>query len=283
MATTPGAGCSLQPLEQFHDHTEKTLLRGVALPAGQSADDDFQAAIENIFGDPSLPPFVCRRLIQNLVKSNPSSAYIGRVSSVFVDDGTGIRGNIGAVVSAILLDPEARVDDAGNIPDPETGLMRDPVLQFASVFRALGATQNLPSPYVGVYENRFDGWLNDLGENPHSAPSVFSFYSPNYTLNSGQYAPEFQIENSQSIGEFTRHTQDWINNDYNVFTSNEFSVDLSPTSYLGKLAEAGGPAALMSALNTLLMHGTMSAQMSDSISTAVMVSILEQWCVMRCT
>ncbi len=266
----PGQGCPMVPLNAYHDETQKTLLRGTTLPAGQSASADFTAALTNVFNDPSLPPFVCRRLIQNLVKSNPSPAYISRIAAVFINDGSGVRGDMKAVISAILLDPEARADDTATTPDTTGGLMRDPILWWASVLRSLQATQNLPFPDVSIYQQRFDLWLTDLGEDPHTESSVFSFYSPNNTINGGAlYAPEFQLENSNSLSWMTTHGQDMIANNFDPETPNEFSLDLSATSPLGQLVSSQGPAALVSALNILLMHGTMSSAMSASIVTAI--------------
>ena len=168
----PGAGCPMQALDQYHDTNPKTLLRGETLPAGQSAATDFTSALYNIFQDPSLPPFVCRRLIQNLVKSNPSPNYIDRIAAVFINDGTGTRGNMKAVIRALLLDPEARAEDTFSTSDPNVGLMRDPVLWWTSVLRAVWATQNIANPWDGIYESKFDLWLGDLGMQPHNAPSV---------------------------------------------------------------------------------------------------------------
>ncbi len=266
----PGAGCAMQPLDQYHDMGPKTLLRGVTLPAGKGTVADFSAALANVFHDPSLPPFVCRRLIQNLVKSNPSPAYISRVAGVFIDDGSGVRGDMKAVIGAILLDPEARADDVTSNPDPNGGLLRDPILWWASIMRSLGATQGLTVPYDQVYKSSFDLWLTDLGEDPHTAPSVFSFYTPNFTINNGTlYAPEFQLENSASLSWMVDHAQDAIDNYFALINPTEFSLDLSATSPLGVIAGQQGPGPLVDALDALLLHNTMSTAMRSSITAAV--------------
>ena len=266
----PGQSCPMVPLAAYHDTSEKTLLRGTVLPAGQSASADFNAALTNVFNDPSLPPFVSRRLIQNLVKSNPSPGYISRVAGVFINNGKGVRGDMKSVITAILLDTEARADDTSTTADKTGGMMRDPVLWWTSVLRSLGATQNLPSPYQSVYIQTFDLWLTDLGENPHDEPSVFSFYSPNNTIDDGSlYAPEFQLENSYSLTWTILHGQDMLDSNFYVQTPNEFSLNLSASSPLGKIAAGQGAAALVSALNGLLMHGTMTSGMSSAIVSAV--------------
>ncbi len=274
----PGAGCAMQALDQYHDTAPQTLLRGVTLPAGQSTEADFTAALQNVFNDPSLPPFVCRRLIQNLVKSNPSPAYISRIAGVFINDGGGVRGDMKAVVRAILLDPEAREDDQVGASDPNTGMLRDPTLWWISVLRALGATQNTPFPWRGVYKNTFNLWLTDLGQDPHHEPSVFSFYEPNFTINGGTlYAPEFQLENTHSISPMIEHLQDMLNNDFYLNPSNEFSLNLSASSPFTQIAATQGPAALVDALSALLMQGSITPQMQSTIVQAIqLVDPVEQ-------
>jgi uncharacterized protein (DUF1800 family) len=266
----PGAGCAMQPLDQYHDADAKTLLRGQVLPAGQDTVTDFNAALLNVFDDPSLPPFVCRRLIQNLVKSNPSPDYISRIAAVFIDNGSGVRGDMKSVISAILLDAEARADDVTTNADPNGGLLRDPVLWWTSIMRSLEATQGTNIPYDMEYKSRFDVSLTDLGENPHTAPSVFSYYSPTYTINNGALsAPEFQIENSASLAWMVLHLQDALDDHFGLTSINEFELDLSATSQLGVIAAQQGPNGLVSALNWLLLHGTMSDDMSSAIVGAV--------------
>jgi hypothetical protein len=112
--------------------------------------------------------------------------------------------------------------------------------------------------------------LTDLGENPHEAPSVFSFYSPTFTINNGAlYAPEFQIENTASLSWMILHLQDAVDDNFGLTSINEFKLDLSATSQFGVIAAKQGASGLVSALNVLLMHGTMSSQMSSAIVTAV--------------
>ncbi len=266
----PGAGCPMQPLDQYHDTNAKTLLRGQILPSGQDTATDFSAALYNVYQDPSLPPFVCRRLIQNLVKSNPSPAYISRIAAVFIDDGTRTRGNLKAVVRAILLDPEARAQDSYGNLDPHAGLMRDPVLWWTSVLRALSATQHIANPWDGIYTNIFDQWLVDLGMQPRTAPSVFSFYSPDYTINNGSlYAPEFQLENTESLTRMIEHLQNMLDNDFYLSNPSEFSVNLSASSAGGQIAASQGPTALVNALSALLMGGSMTDEMRSSIVDAI--------------
>ncbi len=266
----PGQGCPMVALDQFHDTNAKTLLRGQTLPAGQGTYTDFNAALANVFNDPSLPPFVCRRLIQSLVKSNPSPQYISRVAGVFIDDGNGTRGNLAAVVRAILLDSEARADDAGGTPDPNTGHLKEPILWWASVMRALNGQSSAQVPWVGIYNERFNLWLTDLGEAHDHAPSVFSFFSPDNTINgSSLYGPEFQIENTNSLSWMALHAQSIVDNNWTWSHTNEFSIDLTSSSLLGQIAASQGPGGLVDLLNALMMHGTMPSDMRASIIQAI--------------
>ena len=272
----PGQTCPMVPVKGLHDQTQKSLLRGVELPPGQDAATDFIAALHNIFEDPSLPPFICRRLIQNLVTSNPSPAYISRVAEVFIDNGKGVRGDMKSVVSAILLDPEARAEDTSAMPGATSGVMRDPILLYTSVLRALNATKNLPSPYNAIYKVALDNSLNDLAEPPHQAPSVFSYYSPDFMISTGSsslYAPEFQIENTMSIAEMTRQMQDLLDSQFHLSNRTEFTVDFSPTSPLVYVAAHQGPLAVVNILDAVLLHGTMTTRMRDSIVAAISGSV----------
>jgi uncharacterized protein (DUF1800 family) len=265
-----GAGCPMVPLARYHNTTEKTLLRGVILPAGQGAAADVTAALSNIFDDPSLPPFVSRRLIQNLVESNPSPAYISRIAAVFIDDGHGVRGNLKAVIRAILLDPEARAEDVGGTPNPDTGVMRDPVLVYTSILRTLGGhTKSAPALLLRLSAN-----LRLMAQRCRRGPTCgakrVQFLLTKLHGNEGTlYAPEFQLENSYSLSALMLNTQDLVDNHFKLWTANEFSIDLSATSPLGIIATTQGAPGLVSALDALLLHGTMTPNMASCLTTAI--------------
>src|SRR5262249_9599609 len=150
----------------------------VTLPAGQSSANDLKGALDNIFAQPSLAPFVCKQLIQHLVTSNPSAAYVQRVATAF-DSGTfspsgaifgsGQRGDLQAVIAAILLDPEARRGDDPTTANTGDGHLREPILFIANILRAFGAT----SDGVGPVNFLSPGNMN---ESPLSPPSVFNFF-----------------------------------------------------------------------------------------------------------
>lgn len=270
----PGQRCPMVPLPGMHSTVAKTLMRGTVLPAGQSAQQDLDGALQNIFQDPSLPPFVSRRLIQSLVKSNPSPAYISRVAGTFINNGSGVRGDMKAVLRAILLDPEARAGDSLNnvYADSNAGKLRDPILWWASAMRAIGSTTTAVLPNVGFFEARFNLWLSNMDEQPFDAPSVFSFYSPDYQpAGTNLYAPEFQNENVITVVWASQHLQDALNNNFNAIgpQTTEFTVNIGPGSLWYNAAAQWGALNLVNVLDALLMHGTMTQDMRDSIVNGI--------------
>ena len=171
----------------YHDTGPKTLLGGVTLPAGQTGEQDLSEALDNIFNHPNVGPFMAIRLIQRLTTSNPSPGYVRRVAQVFNNNGSGVRGDLGAVVRAILLDPEARPA----MPMEIDGKLKEPLLRLTQLFRAYNATsQSGRYPLVASYII--------FGQGPLQSPSVFNFFSPFYAppgeiRNSSLVAPELEI------------------------------------------------------------------------------------------
>ena len=185
-----------------HDLGPKTLLRGfTTADRTMDADDvgtatmlDVTEAIDNLFNHPNVGPFLARQLIQRMVTSNPSPAYIGRVAAKFADNGAGGRGDMKAVVKQILLDPEAR--DPAMLADPTFGKLREPILKVVNFARAFNARS-----VEGWYY--LDAFALDHVQEPMKAPSVFNFFLPTYTppgvlAQSGLVAPEFQLVNASS-------------------------------------------------------------------------------------
>ncbi len=172
-----------------HDTTEKLLLRGVTLPAGRTGTQDLNDALDNIFQDPNVGPFIGGQLIRMLVTSNPSPAYVARVTFAFDDNGYGVRGDMKAVIRAVLLDPEAR----GTGPEASSfGRLREPALWLVASLRALGARSADGTANA-------DGYLNPrtspLGQSVLRPPSVFSYFPPDYEAPGagGLLGPEFGI------------------------------------------------------------------------------------------
>ena len=183
----------LQPMvavDSLHDISSKTIFI-TFLPAGQSAAADLTTAVHAIFLQPSLPPFVSRQFIQHLVTSNPSPAYIRRVAGVFMNNGSGVRGDLKAVVRAVLTDPEARAGDSPTaIDNASFGHLREPVLFEASILRGLAA------PLPGGPQ--LMQTLSSMGQPMFNPPGANGFFSSSYQLPSGLLAPEFQIYSSQT-------------------------------------------------------------------------------------
>ena len=133
-------------VEANHDTTAKAIFGNVTIPAGQTAEQDLDSLLDALMAQPTMAPFISQQLIQHLVTSNPSPAYIQRVSSVFSNDGTGVTGNMQAVITAILTDPEARAADDPNAPaNPNFGHLREPVLFMANMLRGLNAHARQPA------------------------------------------------------------------------------------------------------------------------------------------
>ncbi|MDP9050237.1 MAG: DUF1800 domain-containing protein [Acidobacteriota bacterium] len=251
-------------VESQHDLTAKVLLNGTTLPAGQSSSQDLTGSLGNLFSHPNVGPFVCRQLIQHLVSSNPSPAYVARVSAVFANDGTGVRGNMQAVIQQILLDPEARAGDTNS--SSAGGHLREPLLYMTGVMRGLGFTFT-PAAGNGIeYYYTPSNYTAALGERPYTSGSVFNFFSPEYVIPGTTInAPEFGIENTATAVLRLTLADNLV---YNRIQS--FTVDLSKTSALGMMASATGNATtdstnLVNALGNIFMHGQMPTQISAPI------------------
>jgi uncharacterized protein (DUF1800 family) len=238
----------------------KTLLSGVTLPAGQTAEQDLAGVIDSIFNHRNVGPFVGRQLIQHLVTGNPSPAYVGRVAAVFANNGSGVRGDMRAVITAILNDPEARAADSD--PTAAGGHLREPILYFTGILRALQFTNVDPQGRYDVASN----YTAPLGEVPYGAASVFNFFPPSYVIPGTTInAPEFAQENT-SAATLRMTLADSIVR--NHLTS--FSIDMGATSFLGQIASATGnpgtdSANLVTALNILFAH----AQMAPTLQSAI--------------
>ncbi|MGO9832365.1 MAG: DUF1800 family protein, partial [Myxococcaceae bacterium] len=243
--------------EANHDTTAKTLLNGAVLPAGQTAEQDLTGALDLLFSHPNVGPFIGKQLIQMLVTSNPSPAYVSRVSAAFANNGSGVRGDMQAVLTAILLDPEAR----GAVQSsPSDGKLREPVLLAANLARALGVQSD------GEYLRNAAAAM----EQPlYEAGSVFNFYPPNYPLSGTSLVspPSTLFDSSSALVRSNfiyALLYDTISPDSTVSGSTGTSAPL--TAFLATASDAS---ALTNRFNALLMHGTMSAGMTQAVLSAV--------------
>lgn len=250
------------PFESNHDTTSKTLLDGFVLPAGQTAEQDLKAALDNIFNHPNVGPFLGKQLIQHLVGSNPSPAYVARVASVFNDNGSGVRGDLQAVIRAILLDPEARQGDNGPFADgsasPPSAHLREPVFLVASILRGLGAWVN--------DTNRLTSLAANLGQTLFLPPTVFNYFAPGYqipaplTPGMSLLGPEFQLDSpSNAVARFNM-----VNSMIYGNLGPGTVIDLTPFTNL-----ATNPPALVDAVSQTFMYG----QMPPTVQTALLGAI----------
>lgn len=251
-----------QPMQAWaskHSPGTKKLLNGVVLPAGQSPVADLRAALDNIASHPNVGPFIGRQLIQRFVTSNPSPAYIARITAVFNNNGQGVRGDLAAVLKAILTDSEAR----GVLSGATWGKQREPVIRFANMLRAFdGRSQN------GLNSIHYlDSPDDALGQSPLLAPSVFNFFSPNYTrpgklAQAGIVAPEFQITNEiQTIGT-ANFFYNLVQNEGYGYDASKVAMDLSQAKSL-----ASDPRKLVDFLDGRMTYAR--------LSTATRLSIVE--------
>ena len=241
---------------EHHQSGTKALLNGYSVSAGQTPAQDLANALDNIFNHPNVGPFIGRQLIQHLVTSNPSPAYVARIAAVFANNGQGVRGDLGAVVRAILTDTEAR----GAAPATNVfGHLREPALFITSTLRSLGGQSD------GVLLRNSS---SAMGQPMFSPETVFSFYPPSYQIPGTQTAaPEFGIDNSATAlarANFinTVIMQGGAKPDPTVAGSTGTIIDLTP------LASAANNTALIAQLNQTLMHGSLPSDASNIILTA---------------
>ena len=277
----------LVAVEKYHDTTTKTLLNGVKSPAGQTAKADLSFALDNIFKHPNVAPFISKLLIQRLVTSNPSPNYVRRVAQMFNNNGKGVRGDLGSVASAILLDKEAL---AKNKP-ANFGKLREPLLRLSHLWRAFNMQATLKKghrwqpektcgqgtyPYYSFWTSMND-FKNKVGQGPLQAKSVFNFFtsdfSPAGAINeAGLTAPEFQIMNENT----TVGASNLIHTLITRFSdSKAMSAALlnekgkKQRSKLNLSTEAGlakNTDALLEHLNLVLLNGEMSQPLKQIVS-----------------
>jgi uncharacterized protein (DUF1800 family) len=239
-------------VEFYHDTSAKTVL-AKSIPAGQTAEQDVNAALDIIFNHPNVGPFIALRLIQHLVNSNPSRAYVKRIAGVFNNNGHHVRGDLAAVVKAILLDREARAGDTTKPAAATSGHLREPVLYALAILRALGAT-------IGP-NNTLEYNLNQMGQLVFLPASVFNYYSPLYRINDGAIgAPEFQILSPSTAVLRVNFVDAAVRNMLRTDTN----IDLTPCVTLAANSDA-----LIDAVSNALLGGAMPATMRSTIATAL--------------
>src|SRR2546423_4195338 len=250
-------------LATHHQTDAKTILNGVVLPANQTAAQDLKTTLDTIFNHPNVGPFICRQLIQRLVTSNPSPGYVYRVASVFNDNGQGVRGDLKAVVRAILLDYDAR---DGFVAAPNSGHEREPVVRVTNLLRAFNATS--PS---GKYSVR-NAYAN-LNEEAMHSPTVFNFFEPDYSApgaiaTAGLKSPEFEITTDTTVFFFNDSVPTEIYTGLGP-SSDRITLNLSPPNGINYITLAANPSQLVDQLNTVLMASGMSSSTRNILINAV--------------
>ena len=237
-----------------HDMNPKVLLDGVTLPAGQTAAQDLDGALQNIVADQSAGPFMCQRLIEQLVMSNPSPAYMTRCSTTFADNGAGQRGDLKAVIKEILLDSEARRGDDPTQLAQADGKLKEPILFVVGLLRALNATTDGDS---------LNNYSYNMREDLYNPVSVFNYYPPNYQLVSNNlFAPEMKIYSTPTAMERANAVNGL------VFWNSPGTTKIDYTQWK---TLASDNTKLLDALNTTMMHGAMPDAMRQAITTALNV------------
>jgi len=241
-------GGPMVPIDSHHDTGTKQLLNGTVVPSGGTTQSDLDAALQSIFNHPNVGPFICKQLIEHLVTSNPSAEYVGRVAAVFANNGSGVRGDLKAVITAILMDAEARRGDDPAQVQPNDGHLKEPLLLMANVLRVM---------YTGSNGDGFLDYAADLKQEPMNAPSVFNFYPPDFVIpGTNLTGPEFQIFNSSTAISRANFVNDAV---YKTI-GNSMTTDLA---YY--LTVASNPDQLVDTMGTVMMHGQMSPEMRSTI------------------
>jgi hypothetical protein len=263
------------------------LLRGVTTPVRTASPNDtgtatmldVNAAVDNLFNHPNVGPFMARLLIQRLVTSNPSPAYIGRVSAAFANNGSGVRGDMKAFIKAILLDPEAR--DAAMMSNPTFGKLREPFLRCVNLARAFNAYTQSGWYYL-------DAFHLDHVQEPMKSASVFNFYLPDYAppgilVDQGLVAPEFQIINASSAtmapNYFWEHTTNGLHRwgtgraeyETHLNLTQEWALNVPPSAINGDNPSVAplDPDPLLRRLDLVLTGGTLSPPQFQIIREAL--------------
>jgi len=237
------------PRDQYHDTGTKGLLNGVTVSLGTAPELEF--AMDTIAAHPNVGPFIGTRLIQALVKSNPSPAYVQRVSTAFADNGQGVRGDMKALIRAVLLDPEARAGDT-QAASTADGKLREPVVYMTRLLRAFTARGS----GAGL-----QWYAQAMRQDPFDSPSVFNFYPPSYKPQGyALFGPEFKLVNSPSLAARLNFAYDLANG----------GLPGKPVlNFTALISAAGNDTDLISALDAALLHGTMPANLKSAIAGAL--------------
>ena len=258
-----------RPMQDYNEYTPNTSFHSISAKtfwgvtiAPQTIPDtvgDVKVALDTLFHNPNVGPFIGKQLIQRLVSSNPSPAYVARVAAAFDNNGSGVRGDMKAVWKAILLDPEARAVGTSS----SSGKLREPVLRLSHMLRAFNATSR-SGRFTGI--GLTDDPATRLNQTPMFAPSVFNFFRPGYVpsgqglAQAGLVVPEMQITHELSVAGYMNYMRTWTQIDRNRDIQHDYAAEI---------ALATTPADLVERMNLLLFGGTMPDALRTQITSAV--------------
>lgn len=245
-----------------HDTTAKTVIGGTTIPAGQNCPVDVDDGIDLLFAHPNAAPFVSRQLIQRFVSSSPSPAYIQRVAEKFQDNGYGERGDLGAVIMQVLLDPEAR-----SAPTANSGKPREPLLKLTAMWRAWDAQMPAADSYANIAMGMTSP-TGTFGQRPLGADTVFNFFEPDYQQPgiiavAGLFSPEFQTLNESTL---TSSSNSYYTYSWNSYVGMSSPPNNRPLLNLAPLVGlASNPAAMVDEINKRMLYGSMSSGMRATL------------------
>jgi uncharacterized protein (DUF1800 family) len=263
---------SMVAVDSAHDKQARKLLNGAALAAGHSSQKALDAVLDSLMNHPNIAPFIGKQLIQFFVSSNPSSAYVSRVSNAFISGkfetfGSGVKGDMQATMAAILLDDEARND--ATFDSASAGKLREPIVMMVSAVRAMNGFTD--GERMGKY-----GWGSSLSQPIFNSPSVFNFYAPDYPLpgNPGVVAPQFQLVNANTSMGWTNFANDLIYWWYDKGKGVAAKTDLvgstgTQLSYVGFETDASDATKLIDRMDRLLTGSKVGATGRAAIASAI--------------
>lgn len=264
----PRSSSPMVGYSDFHSVSAKSFLTASIAAGSSDAKADLKVALDTLFNHSNVGPFIGKQLIQRLVTSNPSPAYVGRVAAVFNNNGSGVRGDMGAVIRAVLLDSEAR--STGGMDSNTFGKIREPVLRVTAFLRAFGAKSSSGRYRAGVTDDSSGA----LAQSPLRAPSVFNFFRPGYAppnteaAAAGMVVPEMQIAHEASLPAYVNYMINamtyGVGNVPGGGTSRDIVVDWTPA-----LAVAATPSSLATLMSDRLLYGQMSTALRNNIISAI--------------
>lgn len=252
----------MQNYPKFHSTSDKKFL-GVTISGTTTGEADLKVALDTLFNHPNVGPFIGRQLIQRLVTSNPSPAYVGRVAAAFANNGQKVRGDMKAVIRAVLLDPEARDQPVTQNPPRK---LREPVMRLANWMRAFNAKSASTRFLLG----NMDDPLTALAQTPMRSPSVFNFFRPGYVppntsiASAGLSAPEMQITGETSVTGYLNYMRGAVPNGVGSGNPRDVTADYSAEAALAETSDK-----LLDRIDLLLMNGNMPASLRSQILMAV--------------